>query len=435
MDDEKFVVHSDHTTYRDLTLSEVEALIRDRKVKPSDRYRNLVTGEEGRLGKHPYFSKFVAGKDEASEESSHAPWYAICAVVSLLVGAMTGVAIWSSLGGSTEEQDVQKKQEAQPAKPTPECQNRHATCSINGVEGRCVRGGWCMPAGPGCIHDVDCRDGNPCTHASCRKGTCVLEPTAAECTLRDGQKGMCRHGICEPQLPDTCVDDSDCPEFENACLTVTCGSEGMCKVQKADEGDFCSTSTDAPGTCQEGACQVDEDLASKRRDIDCKTVRGYYGRTSKRCDKSLLFRLDQETREEARKDIRDRIQDEMRYDVFVSLVELPDGGYNIITTNLRSRDKVQGLVDPSFVAFTMAGYTKGTGWRSRQLQVWIRPYEEGWAIPTSGSRVAMEKGRANSLLGSLGVVDVKKYRSWLQQNFYKLDSPSAFKGREKNSEE
>jgi hypothetical protein len=117
----------------------------------------------------------------------------------------------------------------------------------------------------------------------------------------------------------------------------------------------------------------------------------------------------------------------MRYDVFVSLIALPNGGYNIITTNLRSRDKVQGLIDPSFVAFTMAGYTKGTGWRSRELQVWIRPYEEGWAIPTSGSRVAIEKGRQDSLLGSLGVVDVKKYRSWLQKNFYKLATPSAFR--------
>jgi hypothetical protein len=435
MADEKYVVQTDHSTYRDLTRGEVERLIRDRKVKPSDRYRNVVTGEEGRLGEHPYFSKFAAGKSDSSDRRSQAPWYAVCAAVSLLVGAAIGVAIWSSLGENTEQPDVQEKQKAQPAEPTPECEKRHATCSINGVEGRCVRGGWCMPAGPGCIHDVDCRDGNPCTDARCQKGSCVLESTAAECKTEGGEQGMCRRGICEPELPDTCVDDSDCPEFENACLSVRCGSEGQCNVEQADDGDSCTTSTDAPGTCQEGACQVDEELASKRRDIDCKTVRGYYGQTFKRCDKSLLFRLDQEKREGARKDIRERIQDQMRYDVFVSLIELPNGGYNILTTNLRSRDKVQGLVDPSFVAFTMAGYTKGTGWRSRQLQVWIRPYEEGWAIPTSGSRVAMEKGRANSLLGSLGVVDVKKYRSWLQKNFYKLNSPSAFEGDGKSAGE
>ena len=81
----------------------------------------------------------------------------------------------------------------------------------------------------------------------------------------------------------------------------------------------------------------------------------------------------------------------------------------------------------------MAGYTKGTGWRSRQLQIWVRPYQEGWAIPTSGSRVAMEKGREKSLLGSLGVVNVQKYRSWLQKNFYKLTPPSDFRDAEVKS--
>jgi hypothetical protein len=45
----------------------------------------------------------------------------------------------------------------------------------------------------------------------------------------------------------------------------------------------------------------------------------------------------------------------------------------------------------------------------------------------------MEKGRANSLLGSLGVVDVKKYRSWLQKNFYKLEVPTEFRSSPKRN--
>jgi hypothetical protein len=408
--DAKYLVETDTTTYRDLTLEEVEALVRERVVRPSDRIRDMSTGAEGRLADHPHFSRFVAGKggnDEEAEKRSGPPsvpegwdsaaagstdgsgsasveqksgpnnrWIlvvlaaflpglpqfllgrrmkgavlfavsivtlygaGIASVVSALdtflmtasregelvpigsrgrasgsgphaaawgtVWACGAVAAWAWVGTSlwpgmfvTRSEDPNAAMEAEtPDEPAPECTDRHANCSVDGVEGRCVRGGWCMPAGPGCIHDVDCRDGNPCTRASCRNGKCVLEPKQSSCRV-DDTAGTCRHGLCEPTLPETCVDDSDCPGFENACLNVACGDEGECQVQQADNGTSCTTTTDAPGTCQGGACEMDGELASERRDIDCKTVRGLYGQTFERCDTSLLFRLDDKKREEA----------------------------------------------------------------------------------------------------------------------------------------
>jgi hypothetical protein len=47
--DAKYLVETDPTTYRDLTLEEVETLVRERLVRPSDRIRDMSTGAEGRL--------------------------------------------------------------------------------------------------------------------------------------------------------------------------------------------------------------------------------------------------------------------------------------------------------------------------------------------------------------------------------------------------
>jgi hypothetical protein len=170
---------------------------------------------------------------------------------------------------------------------------------------------------------------------------------------------------------------------------------------------------------------MDRELASTRQETNCRRY-WRYGRVRTSCDRTLRFLLDEEKHTEARDAIRKKIKKTMNYDTLVGLIELPTGGYNIVTSNLRSRDGVQGLVDPSFIAFSMASYTKGTGWRSRDLQIWIQPYEMGWAIPTSGSRIAIEKGLQKSQLGFLGVVNIEEYRKWLQKNFRKLEGPEQF---------
>lgn len=105
----------------------------------------------------------------------------------------------------------------------------------------------------------------------------------------------------------------------------------------------------------------------------------------------------------------------------VALVELPGGGYNIVAHNRRDRRDVRGLCDPSFVAFNIANYTEGTSWRSANLHVWLTPYRDGWAVPTRGSRAAVQHGKEASQLGAYGVVEVKAFRAWLEQAFKPLD--------------
>jgi hypothetical protein len=125
----------------------------------------------------------------------------------------------------------------------------------------------------------------------------------------------------------------------------------------------------------------------------------------------------------AREAIAKLIAEDLRYDVHVGLIAVAHGGYNISLTNRRKRDDVRGLVDPSFIAFSLAGYTTRTNWRSRNIQIWLDPYREGWTLPTSGSRRAVRKGKEASELGFLGVVDIPAYRKWLEKAFRRLESP------------
>jgi hypothetical protein len=104
----------------------------------------------------------------------------------------------------------------------------------------------------------------------------------------------------------------------------------------------------------------------------------------------------------------------------VSLVSLPDGGYNVVTLNRRPRTDVHGMCDPSYVAWNVAFFTANSKWKSRTLQIWTKPYEEGWYLSTSGSRNAIRQGRAGSQLGWLGVVHVPTFRKWLDKAFRPL---------------
>jgi hypothetical protein len=134
----------------------------------------------------------------------------------------------------------------------------------------------------------------------------------------------------------------------------------------------------------------------------------------------MEFTLEPDEIKKIEEKLEEDLARELRYDMKVALVPLPDGGYNILTFNRRPRTDVRGLCDPSFVAFNIASFTAGSHWKSRGLQIWIKPYEEGWYLSTAGSREAMRQGRAHSPLGWLGVVAVPAFRRWLEKSFKPL---------------
>ena len=308
-----------------------------------------------------------------------------------------------------------------------ECDADGAVCEMNGGQGRCVRG-RCVSTGPGCTHHSDCDDSEPCTVDLCATGRChtMTAPEACLVELRGAEPegGLCEEGVCERTQPEFCTVPGDCRKPRNPCRMVSCSDSGACLVDSHPDGILCETSGDAPGRCVLGRCVVDRSLLDRTQRCDELKRRTPKPR---RCRGGLSYRLPEKKWERERERIRKRISDEVRYDMLVGLVELSTGGYNIITTNLRTRDDVRGLVDPSFVAFSMASFTASTMWKSRTLHVWLEPYTEGWSIPTKGSRTAQRKGMAASGLGFLGVVQVKAYREWLEKTFRSM-APGRGKG-------
>lgn len=156
----------------------------------------------------------------------------------------------------------------------------------------------------------------------------------------------------------------------------------------------------------------------------CRTVRTPYG-NQRQCTDRLTFALAPADLRKAAESIEENVRDTLLYDVAVRLVPVADGGYNIVIFNRQTRDTVQGLLDPSFIAFEVATFTEDTAWKSRTLQIWIDAYTDGWLIPTMKTRNAVRKGRDASGLGALGVVHIKAFRSSLQQSFHRLPNLDA----------
>lgn len=151
-------------------------------------------------------------------------------------------------------------------------------------------------------------------------------------------------------------------------------------------------------------------------------MQGIFG-PERECRRRTRFALEPAELDAEAAKIQERIRDHVLYDVDVSLVPLADGGANIVVFNRRPRDDVRGLVDPSFVAFEVAGFTEQSDWKSRQLMIWLEPYVDGWQIPTSGGRRAVRRGRQASVLGALGVVEITSFRRWLQRTFSRIEAP------------
>ena len=293
----------------------------------------------------------------------------------------------------------------------------------NGVAGTCIRG-HCLANGPGCIRDVDCFDGNDCTLERCDQGKCVSSFTTETCEVAS-RKGTCTQGKCILDGALACSKDKDCEPVSTPCRDAFC-SEGVCDFNRLEAGEICEMHSGAPGVCNAGEeCVFDEAVAEAGADI-CRmrwVWSGYRRVKKKRCRKGLRYRISSDRLAEQREKIRGAIENEVRYDTHVGLIQLADGGYNINVSNARKREDIRGLVDPSFVAFSLASFTSKTNWKSRNLNIWLSPLLEGWTIPTSGSRKAIKKGKAASALGHWGVVHVKTYRKWLEKNFSPLPIP------------
>jgi hypothetical protein len=306
-----------------------------------------------------------------------------------------------------------------PTKDT-ECATDQETCLRWGQPGVCLQNRCVLRNA--CSFAQDCDDLNPCTRETCERGECrvVLEREVTSCSL-DGVVGSCRGGECLAPPPASCSETSECEDASEECYVATC-AEGRCRFYLAPEGSDCLLSSGVPGTCVASKCEIpDTDVARSRK---CRTVRTVFGSYEDCTTRAVRIRLSQEDLAAEAAKIEKKIADGVLYDVMVSLVPLADGGYNILVFNRRSRGTVQGLVDPSFVAFEVGGFTSRSRWRSRTLQIWLNPYSEGWQISTEGGRRALRRGRAASRLGFLGVVDVRAFRSWLQRAFEPIVAPA-----------
>ena len=304
-----------------------------------------------------------------------------------------------------------------------ECERAGSACIRYGRLGTC-RANRCVLQSGACSYDVDCEDGNACSQTSCVEGVCAVELMQdGLCQYDDDTDGVCVDGRCLAQAPPSCAEAEDCPDTERACQSWGC-ERGACVSTALPDGDACEAPSGRDGTCAGGRCRVElSDEAEDER--VCEEVVGRWGRVRRRCRGGTRFRLPETELQAAAARFADRIAEQVSYEVSVSLVPLADGGYNVVVTNIRDRDSVQGLVDPSLIAWEVAHLTRATDWSSRNLIVWVTPYTEGWMIPTRGGREAVSRGRRRAgFLGALGVVNLPEFRRWLALHFTRATPPA-----------
>ncbi|MFW5921622.1 MAG: hypothetical protein ACOCUS_07265, partial [Polyangiales bacterium] len=107
-------------------------------------------------------------------------------------------------------------------------------------------------AGPSCVADEDCDDGNPCTDDTCRSGRCTREPNTARCD--DGVycngPDRCADGACTDHLGDPCADPTVCDEEKDMC--VGCVTDSDCPGTMRGPWSPC----DYSGVCDEEAART-----------------------------------------------------------------------------------------------------------------------------------------------------------------------------------
>ena len=327
--------------------------------------------------------------------------------------------------GSAPSVDPAAPDGASPPRTT-ECDTHGQACTRYGIAGTCIDQRCVLPSGS-CNYDIDCDDGNACTDTRCDKGTCASYLTQGSCHLGDGA-GVCISGECVAAPPSQCATSADCgAPNDGQCWAWVC-TAGACVNTSNVDGGACRAPSGREGTCHTGLCSVDL-TGDGRNSTVCRTLYDpWWGLTYRDCDPGLKYRLSGDALTDAAHTIEKDIAKTLHYDVAVRLVPIADGGYNIVVHNLNDRHTVKGLIDPSFVAFSIANATARSSWRSRQAQIWVTPYSEGWSIPTSGSRAAIRKGRAASGLGLFGVVDIDAYRGYLEKAFASLPAAQALPG-------
>ncbi len=308
--------------------------------------------------------------------------------------------------------------ESAPIAPPPECSGTGQPCERFGLTGECVQS-RCVLAGGRCSQESDCADGEGCTTERCEAGRCVSAERSGRCANGEGTAGSCVLGLCEVDLPASCGGQQSCPRAANGCMETSC-VELACSVRAKAEGEACQSAIGREGSCAGGRC-VPVETPEER----CKTIfqPGYgYVRS---CTKGLAFVLEPAAIAAVEQAITQELARSYRYDVKVALVGLPDGGYNLVLLNRQPFTDLHGLLDPSFVAWSIADYTRATSWKSRNLHIWLQPYEQGWGLSTAGGREAVDVGRAASGLGFLGVMNAPAFRKWLERSFHPLQAADA----------
>jgi hypothetical protein len=316
--------------------------------------------------------------------------------------------------------------EPEPRKPQPihrpsvDCSTEGGSCVRHGQKGECIQGHCILGLGH-CSYDTDCGDGSDCTTDVCNRGRCQTNPiSGGTCSTTRGAVGSCADGICESKTITRCSADAECPVSGRPCIQNQCIG-GICLGRPGADGESCQEPSGRGGSCIAGKC------ATTTTDTDtCVQAFDPYWGSYRQCSTGLAYTLSTDDIRVAEQKITKDLSSELRYDVKVALVALPDGGYNIVVFNRRPRSEVRGLCDPSFVAFNVAFYTARSKWKSRDLQIWLKAYEEGWSLPTSGSREAIRRGMAKSGFGWLGVVNVPEFRQWLEKSFRPLIAVKAF---------
>lgn len=348
-------------------------------------------------------------------------WIGAILIAAAVAGAWFIVNSPSAPAGEGGPADAGVGDATEPARVV-ECEGTGA-CERWGQLGTCLAG-HCLLLGA-CNFDVDCDDGNDCTSERCDAGVCVGASHPGSCELggagEAAEVGACYDDTCVAELPQACTADDACADGTPPCHVGTC-TNGACSLAVALDGTSCDIASGITGSCNAGHCVATVDETA--RHVRCRPAYTRRGTVEESCSPTdTRYRMPTADLIAEAARVETRIREGVLYDVHVSLVPLADGGYNIVLFNRRSRDEVAGLVDPSFVAFEIGGFTQSSSWRSRLLQVWLTPYEDGWQISTEGGRHALRRGRAASMLGFLGVVNIQAFRRWLQEAFEHIERP------------
>jgi len=152
------------------------------------------------------------------------------------------------------------------------CESKSGACKAIAITGTCSDGNACTKA-DACVageckgKNIDCDDGNDCTHDSCNASTgCVHKPAAGACDDKNpctvGE--ACNKGSCSGGVAKKCDDKNPCTA--DSCSPVVSGG---CQHQPAkapcSDGDPCTT----PDACVNGVCKPGTNTCACIKNADC----------------------------------------------------------------------------------------------------------------------------------------------------------------------